>query len=665
MTSTCGFTEFLCLGDNETDLLKKYDLPDLSTTVPTKETDFDKNPTPLYLSLLRKNFRAAQRIIITKTAPENPYAVPGYDQANTWTIKKDATTGDTILRTLPLHAAIGFGAPYDPLVDLLIHVSPLSVRSVDHDGRLPIHVAFASGAEECLINRLITIYPDCVAVRDNSGKLPHQCCGTEKVLPISVYAEMRADVERESVTKQVASERELELKNMREESESKIKEMKLGYEEKATAAAQEHEKNLNAMKAALDAMEESHRNQLSEARECKQQEIYKVVGNHAIEVAELNKKMMTEAENMKDTLRAARDAHERELNDLDEKHRANLNEIQQRHDAERAELSHQIEAQLAIVSQIKETTAATREEQDKKYKELEDGVANYLAESDELKHQITALENGIGELNRSLRDSEAVRDSISEKLSLAAAERDELRAVAKSLTDSTEQERQTYEKANKELATQIVELTERLETVTTERDGTKAKAVALEIHRDKLDENLKESEVIRRTIQKEIDVIVRERDEYDEQLKRAAEEKHKVQEMVTAAENDRSEKIKSLEEAMIMKQDEHSIELQIVLERKASLETDYKKKLYDAETRAVELEKKSLERISELESQLVEKKREYKEAMRKQKDKLELVTDGFKKSFCLEQHELDHYTRELRSNSSMDHSDAIEIFVAH
>lgn len=129
------------------------------SAIVTLERDFDKSPTDLYLSLMRKDWSAAIR-----RCAERP------EEAKTWIYRKE-TTGALRWKLLPLHASIIFNAPF-PVVDALVHSFPEGAVCKDDQGMVPLHLAIRMNSDQTVVEKLVAAQPDAISVTDRKGRTP-------------------------------------------------------------------------------------------------------------------------------------------------------------------------------------------------------------------------------------------------------------------------------------------------------------------------------------------------------------------------------------------------------------------------------------------------------------------------------------------------------------
>ena len=101
----------------------------------TRECDFDKDPSELYLQLQKKDWEGAIARSVTDPV-----------EACTWVVRKEFD-GKLRWRLLPLHAAIIFKAP-EEVIEALLGAYPRGAECKDDQGMLPLHLAFRNGSAE-------------------------------------------------------------------------------------------------------------------------------------------------------------------------------------------------------------------------------------------------------------------------------------------------------------------------------------------------------------------------------------------------------------------------------------------------------------------------------------------------------------------------------------
>ena len=125
----------------------------------TRECDFDKDPTALYLDLQKKDWEGA----VSRSAADPV-------EARTWVVRKEFD-GKLRWRLLPLHAAIIFKAP-EQVIEALLGAYPGGAECKDDQGMLPLHLAFRNGSTEGVVNLLLVAYPQSIDVKDRKGRIP-------------------------------------------------------------------------------------------------------------------------------------------------------------------------------------------------------------------------------------------------------------------------------------------------------------------------------------------------------------------------------------------------------------------------------------------------------------------------------------------------------------
>lgn len=131
-----------------------------SPSIPTRECDYDRDPSPLYRAVERKDW---DRVL--ELCDESPV------HASTWVLRKEHD-GQLRWRLLPLHAAIIFQAPYS-VVDALLTSFPQSAMCKDDQGMLPLHLALRNQPLQFdIVEELLTVHPAAVYVQDRKGRTP-------------------------------------------------------------------------------------------------------------------------------------------------------------------------------------------------------------------------------------------------------------------------------------------------------------------------------------------------------------------------------------------------------------------------------------------------------------------------------------------------------------
>lgn len=136
----------------------------------TLERDFDKNPTDLYLSLMRKDWSAAIR-----RCGERP------DEAKTWIYRREKG-GNLRWKLLPIHASIIFNAPV-PVVDALLHAHAEGAACKDDQGMVPLHLAIRMNSDQVVVQKLVAAQPTTVAATDRKGRTPRALAEKQSSTP--------------------------------------------------------------------------------------------------------------------------------------------------------------------------------------------------------------------------------------------------------------------------------------------------------------------------------------------------------------------------------------------------------------------------------------------------------------------------------------------------
>lgn len=122
----------------------------LPKVVVVTDNDKDKRSNPLTLPLCIEQRNWTEASYLLKRSPQEAKIL--YARNN----------------TLPLHAAIAFGAPYY-LIEELVSIHPDALRKADHEGKLPIHYAaiFSSKSEQRqVMSCMLKHYPESMWIKD-------------------------------------------------------------------------------------------------------------------------------------------------------------------------------------------------------------------------------------------------------------------------------------------------------------------------------------------------------------------------------------------------------------------------------------------------------------------------------------------------------------------
>jgi hypothetical protein len=142
----------------------------IKTENTTLERDFDKNPTDLYLSLMRKDWSAAIR-----RCAERP------EEAKTWIYRREAT-GNLRWKLLPIHASIIFTAPV-PVIDALLHANAAGAACKDDQGMVPLHLAIRMNSDQAVVEKLVAAQPNTVTATDRKGRTPRALAEKQAATP--------------------------------------------------------------------------------------------------------------------------------------------------------------------------------------------------------------------------------------------------------------------------------------------------------------------------------------------------------------------------------------------------------------------------------------------------------------------------------------------------
>ena len=136
----------------------------------TLECDFDKNPTDLYLCLMRKDWSGSIRRCVQR--PE---------EAKTWIYRKEAT-GTLRWKLLPIHAGIIFSAPV-PVIDALLHAYLYGADCKDDQGMVPLHLAIRMNSDHTIVEKLVSARPTSVKAQDRKGRTPRALAEKQEACP--------------------------------------------------------------------------------------------------------------------------------------------------------------------------------------------------------------------------------------------------------------------------------------------------------------------------------------------------------------------------------------------------------------------------------------------------------------------------------------------------
>jgi hypothetical protein len=136
----------------------------------TLECDFDKNPTDLYLALMRKDWSGVIRRCV-----QYP------DEAKTWIYRKEAS-GAIRWKLLPIHAGIIFNAPV-PVIDALLHAHLYGADCKDDQGMVPLHLAIRMNSDHTIVEKLVSARPNSVKAQDRKGRTPRALAEKQATCP--------------------------------------------------------------------------------------------------------------------------------------------------------------------------------------------------------------------------------------------------------------------------------------------------------------------------------------------------------------------------------------------------------------------------------------------------------------------------------------------------
>ena len=140
------------------------------TVEDTMECDFDKNPTDLYLCLMRKDWSGSIRRCVQR--PE---------EAKTWIYRKEPT-GALRWKLLPIHAGIIFNAPV-PVIDALLHAHLYGADCKDDQGMVPLHLAIRMNSDHTIVEKLVSARPNSVKAQDRKGRTPRVLAEKQDACP--------------------------------------------------------------------------------------------------------------------------------------------------------------------------------------------------------------------------------------------------------------------------------------------------------------------------------------------------------------------------------------------------------------------------------------------------------------------------------------------------
>jgi Ankyrin repeats (many copies) len=137
-----------------------HPISDVAFAINPTERDFDRDPTNLYLSLMRKDWAMTEHFLAMDVSR---------GEAEIWIYRKER---DVVRwKLLPLHAAIIFDAPADTVATLL-DIYPAASAAKDDQGMLPLHLAVRMGSHVSIVAMLLEAFPGSIAHVDRKGRTP-------------------------------------------------------------------------------------------------------------------------------------------------------------------------------------------------------------------------------------------------------------------------------------------------------------------------------------------------------------------------------------------------------------------------------------------------------------------------------------------------------------
>ena len=129
-------------------------------------------------------------------------------EVQTWINRKN-WWGETVSRSLPIHAAVELQAPIR-VIHKLIERYPEGARSQDLHGNLPLHLAFKHGSSDSIIIFLLKAFPEAVAVENKGGRQPKDYASADTAAIIQVCMDQTkklATIEEEKLSSALESEK--------------------------------------------------------------------------------------------------------------------------------------------------------------------------------------------------------------------------------------------------------------------------------------------------------------------------------------------------------------------------------------------------------------------------------------------------------------------------
>ena len=179
-----------------------------------QECDFE-SPTLVYTLIQQRDWVGAMRRL-----DENPA------EATIWVSRKDKQTGQLRWRVLPLHAAIIFHAP-DKVVRKLIEVYPQSAACKDDQGKLPVHLSYHLGSSAAAaVDTLIDAYPKGLEIKDNKGRTPARLAQPFRPA-VSMSTSQQDSTDTEARLQEAQKEHERELGSIKEQAAKEKDELRV------------------------------------------------------------------------------------------------------------------------------------------------------------------------------------------------------------------------------------------------------------------------------------------------------------------------------------------------------------------------------------------------------------------------------------------------------
>lgn len=121
----------------------------------------DVNDSVLFQAIKQSNWEETRRLLKMKDAKETKTTTTTIDEATSSLVQDVDQYGNT-----PLHAALGYQAPDDILMQLL-HIYPAATKVHGTEDWTPLHVASMWGCSTVVLTALITAHPHAL---DDAGQ---------------------------------------------------------------------------------------------------------------------------------------------------------------------------------------------------------------------------------------------------------------------------------------------------------------------------------------------------------------------------------------------------------------------------------------------------------------------------------------------------------------